>query len=144
MAERSRRTNRMLKMEVTRLMIGTIVLGLMSIMLLSAGQTCVKVGLNHIGGVSLADGVAGLLRLLRTPWVIVGFACYGLSCILWLDVLSKLDFSLALPMVGSTYVFTLLIGRFFFKETIGWDRILGVGLILLGVLVLARSGISVD
>jgi multidrug transporter EmrE-like cation transporter len=132
----------MQKMEVTRSMIGTIVLGLVTIMLLSAGQTCLKVGLNYIGGVSLADGVAGLSKLLRTPWVIVGFACYGLSSVLWLDVLSKLDFSLAFPMMGSTYVFTLLIGRFFFQETIGWDRMLGVGLILLGVFFLVRSGAS--
>ena len=123
-------------------MIGTLVLGLVAIMLLSAGQTCLKAGLNHIGGVNLADGVAGLSKLLRTPWIVVGFACYGLSSILWLDVLSKLDFSLAFPMVGSTYVFTLLIGRFFFQETVGWDRMLGVGLILLGISFLVRSSAS--
>jgi len=121
-------------------MIGTFLLGLVAIMLLSAGQTALKAGLNAIGGVSLADGPMGFLKLFQTPWVIVGFACYGLSSILWLDVLSKLDFSLAFPMVGLTYVFTLLIGRFFFGETVGWERMLGVGLILCGVFFLIRSG----
>ena len=121
-------------------MIGTFLLGLVAIMLLSAGQTALKAGLNAIGGVSLADGPMGFLKLFQTPWVIVGFACYGLSSILWLDVLSKLDFSLAFPMVGLTYVFTLLIGRFFFGETIGWERMLGVSLILCGVFFLIRSG----
>jgi drug/metabolite transporter (DMT)-like permease len=81
-----------------------------------------------------------MLKLFQTPWVIFGFVCYGLSSVLWLDVLSKLDFSLAFPMVGLTYVFTLLIGRFFFGETIGWERILGVTLILCGVFFLIRSG----
>jgi drug/metabolite transporter (DMT)-like permease len=128
------------KVEVTRSMIGTFLLGLVAIMLLSAGQTALKAGLNAIGGVNLADGPMGFLKLFQTPWVIVGFACYGLSSILWLDVLSKLDFSLAFPMVGLTYVFTLLIGRFFFGETIGWERMLGVGLILCGVFFLIRSG----
>ena len=128
------------KVEVTRSMIGTFLLGLVAIMLLSAGQTALKAGLNAIGGVSLADGPMGFLKLFQTPWVIVGFACYGLSSILWLDVLSKLDFSLAFPMVGLTYVFTLLIGRFFFGETVGWERMLGVGLILCGVFFLIRSG----
>jgi drug/metabolite transporter (DMT)-like permease len=128
------------KVEVTRSMIGTFLLGLVAIMLLSAGQTALKAGLNAIGGVSLADGPIGFLKLFQTPWVIVGFACYGLSSILWLDVLSKLDFSLAFPMVGLTYVFTLLIGRFFFGETVGWERMLGVGLILCGVFFLIRSG----
>lgn len=99
-----------------------------------------KAGLNAIGGVSLADGPVGFLKLFQTPWVIVGFICYGVSSILWLDVLSKLDFSLAFPMVGLTYVFTLLIGRFFFGEIVGWERILGVTLILSGVFFLIRSG----
>lgn len=123
-------------------MISTFLLGLVAIMLLSAGQTSLKFGLNAIDGVSLADGLSGILKLFQTPWIIVGFACYGLSSILWLDVLSKLDFSLAFPMVGLTYVFTLLIGRFFFGEIFGWERILGVALILGGVFFLVRSGAS--
>lgn len=128
------------KLEVSRAMIGTFILGLVAIMLLSAGQTSMKAGLNAIGGVSLAEGLLGFLKLFQTPWVIVGFICYGVSSILWLDVLSKLDFSLAFPMVGLTYVFTLLIGRFFFGEAIGWERTLGVALILCGVFFLIRSG----
>jgi drug/metabolite transporter (DMT)-like permease len=130
----------MRRLEVKTSMIGTFVLGLAAIMLLSAGQTSLKFGLNNIGGVSLGEGLAGLFKLFQTPWIVVGFVCYGLSSVLWLDVLSKLDFSLAFPMVGLTYVFTLLIGRFFFHETIGWERLLGVALILGGVFFLARSG----
>lgn len=132
----------MQKTEVNQRVVGTILLGLVSIMLLSAGQTSLKFGLNAIGGVSLADGVAGIFKLLQTPWIIVGFGLYGLSAVLWLDVLSKLDFSLAFPMVGLTYVFTLLIGRFFFGETIGWERMLGVAFILGGIFFLVRSGSS--
>ena len=128
------------KVEVTRSMIGTFLLGLVAIILLSAGQASMKAGLNTIGGVSLAEGPLSFLKLFQTPWVIVGFVCYGLSSVLWLDVLSKLDFSLAFPMVGLTYVFTLLIGRFFFGETVGWERIVGVMLILAGVSFLIRSG----
>ncbi len=123
-------------------MIGTFLLGLVAIMLLSAGQTSLKFGLNAIDGVSLSQGLAGFFKLFQTPWIIVGFACYGLSSILWLDVLSKLDFSLAFPMVGLTYVFTLLIGRFFFGEAVGWERMLGVGLIVFGIFFLIRSGSS--
>ena len=123
-------------------MAGTIILGLVAIMLLSVGQAFLKIGLNHIGGISLNKGVVDLLKIFRTPWVMIAFACYGLSIILWLDVLSKLDFSMAFPMVGSTYVFILLIGHFFFKETIGWDRMVGTGFILLGIFFLVRSGAS--
>jgi drug/metabolite transporter (DMT)-like permease len=126
--------------EINRSMISTIIVGLVAIMLLSAGQTSLKYGLNQIGGISLAEGIGVLWKLLQTPWVVVGFGCYGLSSMLWLDVLSKLDFSLAFPMVSLTYVFTLLIGRFFFGDAVGWERLLGVGFILCGLFFLVRSG----
>ena len=130
----------MLKTEATPSMVWTFTLALISIMLLSGGQTAIKYGLNDIGGVDLSEGMMGLFKLLQTPWVIIGFVLYGVSAIIWLDVLSKLDFSLAFPLVALTYVFTLLIGRFFFGETVGWERILGVVFIIIGVIFLVRSG----
>jgi drug/metabolite transporter (DMT)-like permease len=123
-------------------MMFTLLIALVAIVLLVGGQTMLKLGLNAIGGVSLFDGnpVGSLLGLLRTPWIVLGFVCYGVSAILWLDVLSKLDFSLAFPMVSLTYVFSLVIGRFIFHETVGLDRILGVFLILGGLFFVVRSG----
>jgi drug/metabolite transporter (DMT)-like permease len=123
-------------------MIFTLLIALVAILLLVGGQTLLKVGLNDIGGVSLFDGdpLGSLLGLFRTPWIILGFVCYGVSAILWLDVLSKLDFSLAFPMVSLTYVFSLVIGRFIFHETVGLDRIAGVLLILSGLFFVVRSG----
>jgi drug/metabolite transporter (DMT)-like permease len=123
-------------------MIFTLLIALIAIVLLVGGQTLLKLGLNAIGGVSLFEGnpVGSLLGLLRTPWIVLGFACYGLSALLWLDVLSKLDFSLAFPLVSLTYVFSLVIGRFIFQETVGLDRILGVFLILGGLFFVVRSG----
>jgi drug/metabolite transporter (DMT)-like permease len=123
-------------------MIFTLLVALVAIMLLVGGQTLLKLGLNDVGGVSLfgENPMGSLLGLLRTPWIILGFACYGISSVLWLDVLSKLDFSLAFPMVSLTYVFQLLIGRFIFQEIVGLDRIVGVLLILSGLFFVIRSG----
>ncbi|MEJ2557741.1 MAG: EamA family transporter, partial [Anaerolineae bacterium] len=58
----------------------------------------------------------------------------------WLDVLSRLDFSLAFPMVSLTYVFSLVIGHFIFHETVGLDRVVGVLLIVSGLFFVVRSG----
>ena len=132
----------MIKWEARPQMIFILIVALVAILLLVSGQTLLKVGLNDIGGVSLFDGnpVGSLLGLFRTPWIIFGFVCYGISAILWLDVLSRLDFSLAFPMVSLTYVFALLIGRFIFHETVGLERILGVFFILCGLFFVIRSG----
>ena len=123
-------------------MVFVLLIALVSIVLLVSGQTLLKVGLNDIGGVSLFDGnpLGSLLGLFRTPWIIVGFVCYGIAAILWLDVLSKLDFSLAFPLVSLTYVFSLVIGHFVFNETVGPSRIAGVLLILAGLFFIIRSG----
>jgi drug/metabolite transporter (DMT)-like permease len=133
-----------LKSEARPHMIFTLVVALVAILLLVGGQTLLKLGLNDIGGVSLFGGnpVGSLLGLFRTPWVILGFVCYGVSAVLWLDVLSKLDFSMAFPMVSLTYVFSLVIGRFVFHETISPQRILGALLILGGLFFVVRSGRS--
>jgi len=123
-------------------MVLVLLIALAAIVLLVSGQTLLKVGLNDIGGVSLFDGnpLASLLGLFRTPWIIVGFLCYGISAILWLDVLSKLDFSMAFPMVSLTYVFSIVIGRVIFDEAVGLDRVVGVLLILAGLFFIIRSG----
>jgi drug/metabolite transporter (DMT)-like permease len=123
-------------------MLFTLLVALVAIILLVGGQTLLKLGLNDIGGVSLfgGDPIGSLLGLLRTPWIILGFACYGISAVLWLDVLSKLDFSLAFPMVSLTYVFSLVIGHFIFHETVGLGRVVGVLLIVSGLFFVVRSG----
>jgi drug/metabolite transporter (DMT)-like permease len=129
-------------MEVKPRMVITLLIALVAILLLVGGQTLLKLGLNEIGGVSILGGdlVGSFLVLFRTPWIILGFLCYGISAILWLDVLSKMDFSLAFPLVSLTYVFALIIGRFLFHETVGPERIGGVLLIMAGLFFVVRSG----
>ena len=124
-------------------MLRTILLGVVAILLLSTGQTLLKLGLNQIGGVSLTSGLQAVGKLLQTPWVALGLFFYMASTVLWLDVLSKLDFSMAFPMMGLNYVFVLLIGHFVFHEPVGLTRIMGVVLILTGIFVLVRSPVSV-
>ena len=132
----------MLTREAKSRMVFTLLIAFIAILLLVGGQTLLKVGLNDIGGVSLFDGnpLGSLLGMFRTPWILLGLACYGFSSVLWLDVLSKLDFSLAFPMVSLTYVFQLLIGRFVFHEMVGLERVVGVLLILGGLFFVVRSG----
>ena len=131
-----------MKLEVKPRMLFTLSIALTAILLLVGGQTMIKLGLNAIGGVSLfgGDPVGSLLGMLRTPWIILGFACYGVSAILWMDVLSRLDFSMAFPMVSMTYIFSLLLGRFLFHEMVGPGRVVGVLLILGGLFFIVRSG----
>jgi hypothetical protein len=64
------------------MMTRNLLLGLLALVLVSFGQTSLKFGLNHIGGFSLVHGVSEFIKLIRTPWIAIGFGCYGLSATL--------------------------------------------------------------
>ena len=88
----------------------------------------------------LEIGLRGLaLKFIEVPYIFLGFAAYGASAILWLQVLTDLDFSVAFPLVSISYVIALFIGRFIFDENVNFCRVLGVLLICSGVFFVIRS-----
>ncbi len=118
-----------------------LMLAVFCMILLVTGQTLLKIGLNQIGGIDFLGGAVwdNFWKIFRTPYIILGFAIYGISAVLWLDVLSKLDLSMAFPMMSLSYIFTLLVGAFVFGETVTWIRILGVACICGGMFFLIKS-----
>jgi drug/metabolite transporter (DMT)-like permease len=119
----------------------TLGVAVFCIILLVAGQTLLKVGLLRIGGTSFLSGplLQNVAKLFTTPYIVLGFVVYGISAVLWLDVLSRLDFSVAFPLVSLTYIFALVIGGVLFHEQVGWSRITGVFLICGGLVFIVRS-----
>jgi drug/metabolite transporter (DMT)-like permease len=111
------------------------------IVLAVGAQTLLKLAIVRSGGMPVLEiGVGGLVRkFLAVPYIFLAFGLYGLSAILWLEVLTKVDFSVAFPMVSMTYVGTLFIGRFVFNEPVNLYRIVGVLLICSGVFFVIRS-----
>lgn len=122
-------------------MIRTLAVAVFCIVLLVAGQTLLKIGLLKIGGTSFLSGplLDNVAKLFSTPYILLGFMVYGISAVLWLDVLSRLDFSMAFPLVSLTYVFALVIGSLIFHEPVGWSRVMGVFLICGGLVFIVRG-----
>jgi multidrug transporter EmrE-like cation transporter len=124
-----------------RLNLHALALAFVCVLLVIAGQLLMKLAVLRSGGMPVLEiGISGLVRkFITVPYILVGFALYGVSSILWLEVLSKLDFSVAFPLVSVTYVGTLLVGRFVFDEPVGISRVMGVLLICSGVFFVIRS-----
>lgn len=120
-------------------MIMIYVIALVSIMLGSIAQYLLKIGVSSLewdrnrGLFVLAKSVLTNINLLG------GIACYGLSMIFWLYVLSKLELSKAYPLVSLGYVFTLLLGYFLLHESVNIFKVLGVVLVIVGVMLITRS-----
>ena len=76
--------------------------------------------------------IAGLGRNLP---VLGGFCCYGLSTVLYLSVLARLDLSLAYPTVSLGYVLVIIMSRVLFQEPVSPTRWVAAGIICLGVVL---------
>jgi multidrug transporter EmrE-like cation transporter len=65
--------------------------------------------------------------------------CYGVSVVVWVLALSRVDVSIAYPMLSIGYIVNAIAASHLFNEPIGVGKMLGIGIIILGVYILARS-----
>jgi multidrug transporter EmrE-like cation transporter len=83
------------------------------------------------------SGVVLLMSVIRSianPWVFLGFACYGVSSIIWLMILKKIPLSTAYPMISFSYVVVVLLSSLILKERVSWPvTVAGLTLIIGGV-----------
>lgn len=110
--------------------------------LLNAGaQLLLKAGTNRLGVVTLAPGAftATLSRIAAEGHVLGGIALYGVSVVVWIAGLSRVPVSVAYPMLSLGYIVNALAAQYLFGETVSMQRWLGIGFIVLGVWLVARS-----
>lgn len=75
-------------------------------------------------------------------WVsLLGILSYGISFLLFILVISKLNISLALPVLAAIVsCLTVFIGLVFFQETVAKGQIIGLILIILGTAIVGMGG----
>jgi multidrug transporter EmrE-like cation transporter len=112
---------------------------LTAVLMGAAGQVIMKKGMLIYGEVSAGDVWRQLIPILKVPFVSLGLLCYALSAVLWIAVVSRIDLSLAYPMVSVAYVAVFVASWFLFGERISAVRVAGLVLIVAGVLVISRS-----
>ena len=111
--------------------------------LLNAGaQLLLKGGTNALGVITLTrDNWAGEFgRMAAEPHFIAGVACYGVSLIVWIIGLSRVPVSIAYPLLSLGYVINAIAAHYVLGEAVTVGRWLGIGFIVLGVWLVARSG----
>ena len=115
-----------------------IILGI-SILLAVTGQLLMKKGMLVFGTFPVSQFLSKIIPMFLNPYVFVGFACFGLSSVFWLVILSRLELSLVYPMVSVAYVLVAIASLIFFKENVTLMRWLGIMVIIFGVFLISRS-----
>jgi len=113
---------------------------LLSVAASVAGQTAIKLAVSHPGAINETSNLLSLIVLIfQSPFLLVGFALYGVGALAWIAVLSRFDLSLVYPFLALNMVLVALVSMFFLGETIPVMRWGGIFLVCAGILIVARS-----
>ena len=110
--------------------------------LLNAGaQLLLKAGTNALGVISLTreNWWDVLWKMGTQGHFVAGVACYMVSLLVWILGLSRVPVSVAYPMLSLGYVINAVAAYYLFGETVTVTRWLGIGFIILGVWLVART-----
>lgn len=102
-----------------------------------AGQFFLKAGALKLGRVNGENLVSHILNIVTIPELVIGLICYALGAIIYILVLTRVNLSIAAPSAALSYVSVVLIGHFLFHEEISIERVMGIGLIVCGVVLVA-------
>jgi undecaprenyl phosphate-alpha-L-ara4N flippase subunit ArnF len=120
---------------------------LASVLLVSFAQLAMKYGMAHIDMESFRAvhswrellAALALLTLSTTAFpVFAGMLCYAVSVFCWMAALGRLPLNFAYPLLSLSYPLVYLGAALFpfFNETLNAQRLGGIALIMLGVILL--------
>ena len=111
------------------------------VMLNVAAQLMIKAGTNSIGyfEFSRSNILPIGVRLATEPHIIGAIACYALSVVIWTLALSRVQVSIAYPLLSMGYVVNAVAAWWLFNESINPAKVAGISVIILGVVIVSRA-----
>ena len=73
------------------------------------------------------------------PRILAGIACYAVGLVIWILALSKTPVSIAYPMVSLGFALNAGLAWWLLGEAVTPMRMAGIGIIIVGVFLVARS-----
>lgn len=115
---------------------------LSGVMLNAFAQLLLKAGARSVGHFSFNQAGelwnAGLKLATSLP-IIGGLTCYVVSVVVWIMALSRVEVSIAYPMLSIGYVVNAGLAWWLFNEAVSPMRLAGIGVIIIGVYLVAKS-----
>ncbi len=116
------------------------ILALIGVSLNTAAQLFLKATTNVVGVISFENGIINTAtKVLSVPAFYAGMTCYAVSIVVWIAALSRLPVSVAYPLLSVGYIVNAVLAYFLFGEALTMHKLLGIGFIIIGVVLVVRS-----
>ncbi len=114
---------------------------LIAVVIAVMGELLLKTAMNAFGVMHLEPRTIPrtVWSLATNPLILTAMAAYAVSVFLWLAVLSRLELSYAYPWWALGFVLVTLASQVLLHEAVPPLRYLGVAVICLGLVILARA-----
>lgn len=114
---------------------------LSGVLLNAAAQLLLKAGTTRVGHFefSMSNIMPVGWQLASQPFVLAGMGCYAISLVVWIMALSRVPVSVAYPMLSIGYVVNAFAAWWLFGESLSAQKLIGIGVIIIGVWLVARS-----
>jgi multidrug transporter EmrE-like cation transporter len=112
----------------------------LTILLTAYGQLVLKWRMNSLGELpaDFADKFFFLIKAVFDPYIFSGFFAAFVASLTWMAALSKFDLSFAYPFMSMAFVVVLAASYFLLHEPVGFTKILGMILIVIGLVIASR------
>jgi multidrug transporter EmrE-like cation transporter len=119
----------------------SLALILTGVLLNASAQLLLKAGTNAVGHFEFsAQNVLPVgMKLALEPHIAGGVACYVVSLVVWVLGLSRVEVSIAYPMLSIGYVLNAVAAWYLFGESLTAQKLIGIAFIVAGVFLVARS-----
>lgn len=114
---------------------------LLGVLLNAAAQLALKEGMRRVGHFEFvwANAMPVGLQIAANPFVALGIVLYVVSVAVWLLVLSRVDVSVAYPMLSVGYIVNAVAAYYLFGEHLTLTRASGILVIVAGVYLITRN-----
>jgi len=113
---------------------------LLSIVCASMGQVLLKLGVRNALPADALRHPALLLGAIVHPYVLAGIAAFFASMLFWLVAINGRQLSAVYPLASLAYVLVTIASVVVFRDTVTIQKVLGIALIILGIVVLNAGG----
>lgn len=114
---------------------------LTGILLNAVAQLLLKAGTNAVGAIHLTaqNWFSTGIKLATQLPILGGLACYVVSVGVWIIGLSRVDVTIAYPLLSIGYIVNAIGAWYFLGEVVSAQRLLAIAIIIVGVILLTRS-----